>query len=424
MASREAYFEVWGIDALAEVIAQDERIKKWIAPRRQPDVYLYGRKLLLPDGQTVELSTAQAHLLDACDGEKSAKQIAAEFDENEATVYQMLAELEQQAWIKWQLETPLELRPEKTLRRMLMGIEDDDLRDNAIDKLNQLEEARRAVTSADNAETLAEALQGVEATFKTITGRHATRSAGETYAARTLAYEDCRRDLHLEIGPDLIAALGRPLSLLLQSARWYTYAVGQTLRQRLHEVYRDMVRQSAQHEVALTRFWDQVQQVLNGSKNNPLRQVSEAFQQRWKTRLSINTTQQRVAYACEALEVAVQEAFEVPEPGWRYARYHSPDVMIAAKNVEAIRRGEYDLVLGEFHMGVNTLNCALFLAQNPCPTALLANIESDFPQPRLIPIVSKSDAAGTSGRFLRVLVSPKDYRLELAAEPSIPPDRR
>ncbi len=170
LASREAYFEVWGIDALAEVIAQDERIKKWIAPRRQPDVYLYGRKLLLPDGQTVELSTAQAHLLDACDGEKSAKQIAAEFDENEATVYQMLAELEQQAWIKWQLETPLELRPEKTLRRMLMGIEEDELRDNAIDKLNQLEEARRAVTSADNAETLAEALQGVEATFKTITG--------------------------------------------------------------------------------------------------------------------------------------------------------------------------------------------------------------------------------------------------------------
>ncbi len=186
-------------------------------------------------------------------------------------------------------------------------------------------------------------------------------------------------------------------------------------------MYRDMVRQSAQHEVALTRFWDQVQQVLNGSKNNPLRQVSEAFQQRWETILSINTTQQRVAYACEALEVAVQEAFEVPEPGWRYARYHSPDVMIAAKNVEAIRRGEYALVLGEFHMGVNTLNCALFLAQNPCPTALLANIESDFPQLRLIPIVSKSDAAGTSGRFLRVLVSPKDYRLELAAEPSIPP---
>lgn len=421
LASRDVYFEVWGIDALAEVIAQDERIKKWLAPRRRHDVSLQGRALHLPSGQIVALSRVQAQLLDACDGDKSAVQIAAERDESEAMVYRMLAELEQQAWITWQLEVPLQLRPEKALRRLLMAIEEEGLRDGALAKLDQLEAARCAVASAENAVTLAEAMQAAEVTFKAITGRRATRSDGETYAARTLIYEDCRRDLNMEIGPDLMAALGGPLSLLLQSARWFTYEVAQLLRCRLDQVYRDMTRQSGQRGVALTRFWAQVQEILNSGENNPLHQVSQGFQQRWEAILAVDATQARAGYACEALEAAVQAAFEAPGPGWRYARHHSPDVMIAAKDVEAIRRGAYDLVLGEFHMGVNTLNCALFLAQNPSPAALLANIEADFPQPRLLPMVPKREAAGTSGRFLRVLVSPKDYHLQWATGPSTVP---
>src|SRR5205085_5811261 len=118
--------------------------------------------------------------------------------------------------------------------------------------------------------------------------------------------------------------------------------------------------------------------------------------------------QRHVHYDCEELRARVEAAFDAPRPGWKTALYHSPDVMIAARSVEAIRRGEYDLVLGEMHLGSNTLRGTLFLAQHPSPEEVFRAFELDLPEPRLVPTSSRR-AQGMTARTISRWISPKDF---------------
>ena len=68
--------------------------------------------------------------------------------------------------------------------------------------LDEMIGRRDAVAAAKgDVEKLYDALQELEATFTRLTGLDAVRNQIRTYAARTLVYEDCRRDVKMEIGP-------------------------------------------------------------------------------------------------------------------------------------------------------------------------------------------------------------------------------
>jgi hypothetical protein len=89
--------------------------------------------------------------------------------------------------------------------------------------------------------------------------------------------------------------------------------------------------------------------------------------------------------------------------------------MIAASSVEAIQRGEYQLVLGECHAGTNTLNGMFFAAQHPAPRDLFDSFEADLPEPLIIPVAPKYMI---TQRTYSVFESAKDYRLEFSSDPS------
>lgn len=109
-------------------------------------------------------------------------------------------------------------------------------------------------------------------------------------------------------------------------------------------------------------------------------------------------------------------AFKAPRPGWRAACYHSPDLMIAARSVEAINRGDYHLVMGELHLALNTMNASLRVSQSPRPDELIRALDLDLPEPRLVPVNPKN-WAGATARTLPALISSKDFRLVLTPEP-------
>ena len=53
-----------------------------------------------------------------------------------------------------------------------------------------------------------------------MTGAASTRKGGESYAGRTLVYQDAVRDVRVELGAAVTRALAAPLGLVLDSARW------------------------------------------------------------------------------------------------------------------------------------------------------------------------------------------------------------
>ena len=422
--SRTVYFEFWGIKALADKIAADPQVLRFASPRRMPYVFVENTTLHLPMTPPMKLPPVMAAALRACDGKRTARDIAALLRTNPAfglrsdeEVYEMFRQLQARKVLAWEFSLPLVAGTEKRLRRRLERIEPENLRATALSSLDELENARASVArAAGDAAQLDHALGQLEETFTRLTGLEATRAHGQTYGARTLVYEDCQRDVEVRLGPDVLESLGPPLSLLLQSARWVSHKVAELYVPALNEVYERLARAGGSPQVNAARFWVHIQTLIFGEPNErPFKELEPLLQARWAQVLSVPQGERHVHYTAEALRPRVLEAFNAPRPGWMSARQHNPDIMIAAESPEAIRRGEYLWVLGELHVSQNTLAAASFFNQHPAPEELLRALEHDFPGPRIVPL-RPSNWQTSNIRTCWALVSPKDWRVEFTQD--------
>ena len=261
----------------------------------------------------------------------------------------------------------------------------------------------------------------MEATFTRLTGAAATRSAGKMYAGRTLVYEDCRRDIEVEVGPEVLAALAPPLSLLLASARWFTYQVAREYGRAFEDIYRALARQAGRPAVDFVSFSNHAQPLIYGEKKSLVDDVLRRMQAHWLEILSPPADERRVVRRSEQLRPRVCEVFDAPHLGWQYARYHSPDVMIAADGAEAVRRGDYQLATGEFHVGDEHARQHALRLPTPAPAGDFHGLDGDLDEPRLVPVPPKYRL---TSRDYTLFTSPRDYRLEFVNEPSGVPRER
>jgi hypothetical protein len=417
LARRTVYFEGWAVDTLADALSADGALLQWVAPRQVASVSLEGATAYRPYAPPVVLSRTDARVLELCDGIRTATEVRAEALRegiegiaSAADVRRTLERLVARGLLSWKLDVPLSTRPEAALERSLWRVEDHGQRERGLSALRELVSARDAVArAAGRAEALGPALADLDATFTRLTGAQPLRSPGATYAARTLVYEDCVRDLDVRFGGALLAAIAEPLGLLLQSARWYTHRVAEAFRGSFEDVYGSLARKAGSPVVELAQM---PFLALMDKEAGPIEDPRLDLASRWEEILRLPPDARRVAYPADLLRPAVQRAFDAPAPGWTLARYHSPDVMIASTSADAIERGEYELVLGELHLAVNSILLAAMVEQHPQREALLAAVERDLPGPCVIGVVGKHWPRVTS-RLFPMYVSPRDLYLSV-----------
>jgi len=429
VADRNVYFDAWAIDAIAESLDKDDAIRPWLAPRRVPSIYVEGDMVHLPLKDSLTLTRAEAAALHLCDGELAAIDIARRLiadqiipAREESEVYRLLEGLQSRGLIIWKLEIAwnaqnrFDWHVENNLRKILEKIGDVALREQAIARLDRLEKGRdEIVQAAGDAEKLDRAFNNLESEFTNLTGLSATRADGRMYAGRTIVYEDCRRDASVEIGSRLIESLSQPLSLILTSARWYIGEIAEVCLKAFDEIYEELKQETGSSAVSFQEFWTRAQPLIFGDRRGLLARCLSDVQNRWLDILSFDPETSSVNRAVDQLRQKVESAFPSPKRGWNYARYNSPDVMLSASSVEAIQRGDYQFVMGEFHVGTNTLNGMFFAAQHPCPQDLFDYFEADMTEPLIIPVAPKFMI---TQRTYSVFESPKDYRLEFSSDPS------
>ena len=423
LASRKVYFEAWTIESLADKLDENKAYLPWATPRRMPDFYLDGTVVYQRSDPSYNISEKQLALIQECDGERTAKQIAREMlaasppgFESEEDVYATLAQLAEKELVAWKFEIPFQPFPERALQRLIARIEDESLRNPAIEALNELEAGRDAVArAAGDPEKLDEALINMNSTFNRLTGVASARAGGRMYAGRTLLYEDCVRSLEVEIGPELLESLAPALSLVLASTRWLTHEIACEQRKMFAEVYADLVEETGSSTVSAISFWERVGPQVYSENPVIINGVVKALQDRWAEILNIPPGRRHVTYTAEELRQSVMTAFHAPRPGWAMARYSCPDLMIAARSAEAIRRGDYQFVLGEVHLASNTLGYTFFLDNHPAPHELLEGAQSDMPEPRLVPATPKR-WNGLVARTIYALESPRDFTLEISPD--------
>ena len=423
LAARNVYFETWCIDELAETIGRDPALRPWLPPRRMPFVGLVDGTLTLPGGASLKLPPKEAAILAACDGQRIGKEVVALLVndkrlgiKNEAEVYQCLDTFCKRGLLVWKLEVPVGQWAIERLRAVLERVSDERLRRDALATLEKFEAGRRQIVAAvGDADQLDVALTAFEEEFSRLTGTAPNRAAGQTYGARTLIYEDCRRDLEAEVGPVVLEALAAPMSLLLRSARWLTYEVAEMYRAELRPVYEELVQKTGSRVVSAVDFWIKCDRFFFKEGTRFAENILPRFQQRWADVLKFSPEARRVQFSCEQLRPLVEAAFAAPGPGWSHARYQSPDVMIAAGSLEAIRRNEFQLTIGEVHLGVNCVNSGLFVAQHPRMEELHEAMTADFPRPRLVPVTPKTWPMMTARTHFE-FVSPRNYRLLISPD--------
>ncbi len=427
LGDRRVYFEGWCIDTLAASLAADPKLQPWLKPRLSPLFGLLDGELFPPGMAAQKLPPATAAVLELCQGQLSAREIAGRLTGPAGTahfrhsdeVLGLLQELVAQEIVHWNLEGPLEIHPEESLRRALEEVRELELREGGLGRLAELEAARQVVaSSAGDPEALQGALEELNQKFERLTGESPTRNAGQIYAARTLVYEDCRRDSEIVFGRSILEAAGGPLSLLLDSARWLTHRSAEIHRQTFREVYHQLSALKGSGRVHAVDFWATALERLNVPGRSPKSASIAAFQERWAEVLAILPEEgNRVQRTSEELRPRVQEHFEAAGPGWPNALYHSPDMMIAAKGMEALQNGDFLLVLGELHAASNTLGTPSTMDLQTTPGEIERAYSADRPAPWINIAFDKAWPWNTA-RTKPALWAKDDFILEYGPEPS------
>jgi hypothetical protein len=424
LARRRVYFEAWCVDALARKLTSLDGVRTWVTPRLLPHLYLDGRQLRISGSEAVELDAPHARLLACCDGRRDAMAIAkalvadrsAGFDRVK-DVLDLLELSLRSGLIGWTLEGPLELHPEHRLRARLEAVGEERARHACLSALGELEGARSAVAAAaGDAPALDRALEGLETTFTRLTDVGSTRKHGETYASRTLVYEDCRRDVKLEIGAGFLARLGPPISLGLQVGRWAMREMARRYRAEFERAYREVSASTGQAAVDVALITPRIPALAGDPEQKYVitSDVQAEVQRRWARILELPEGEREVHYRSAVLRPKVEEVFAATDPGWAWPRYVSPDVMIAAADAAAIARGEGQIVVGEVHL-LNSLAQSALVNQHPDPAELREAMEQDHLPPCVAKVLGKDDTGQRTNVGVR---RRQDYRLDDTPEGS------
>ncbi|MBI5543527.1 MAG: lantibiotic dehydratase [Deltaproteobacteria bacterium] len=382
---RVVAFEPWAVAALADALVDDPAIRRRAPPRLRADLWLSGDSLLGLDDGPVALEEADLALLTRCDGVRPAQQVLQESGVGDGEV--RLRSALERGWLTWEIPVAIEGEPERQLRT-LVG------EGNAA--LEEVLGAKREVAAAcGDAAKLGPALEHLEQVFVTHARAASTRGHGQTYAGRTLVYHDVLRPLEMDLGQALREQLAAPLSLLLESARWFTWEIARRFREAARAAHARLASQAGAR-VPLAALWKELSGALY-EQPSILDAVAEELRSRWDALLEAPAAEegQVIRLSSSDLAAGVARAFEAAAPGWPSARHHAPDVLVAASSAEAMARGELELVLGEIHAGVNTYTTLSVL--EPCDRVevLRAAWKRDHPQRGIGSIPNEAFARST-----------------------------
>jgi hypothetical protein len=422
LRARNVYLEHWCVDAVAEALGRDPELRLLLAPRRMPSIRMEGDTLHYGLGKTVSLSPAVRRTLELCDGAVPARELAQRvaqeprFEVDEADVLELLGDLAQRGVLIWTVEVaPGTSRPEVLLEQALARLPEGAARSRALEAVRRLIAAREQVAEAAGDVTkLDAALGAMDGVFVELTGQQAQRSAGKAYAGRTLLYEDCVRDVDARIGAAVLARIGPPLALLLRSARWFTWELSSRYLRALEGLHARLAAEVGSREVPFLTFYEKALELFSSDPRRASAITAGVYgelQARWLSVLSLPADASRVERSVRELEGRVEEVFSAPGPGWPEARYHSPDLMVAAKDLDAIVRGDYLVVLGELHAGTNTLFSFCMLKEHPRPEELIRARCADVPE-RCVETVAPKEEWGRADNFSH---APHDVEVELGA---------
>jgi hypothetical protein len=351
-------FETWPIMAIAEHLAEDERLRPWLAPRRAALCRVQNHDVFMPADEPVHATGRDLDILRMCDGRRSAREIATQLALDDLAPFDTL---HRDGLITWTLECPMRTNPERAIAELAARIDDDEVRAMVESHSSWLAGVTgRLRERMETSASLATVLTEVDAEFEQRYSREAVQSAGQYYAGRTLTYIDCERDVSLTLNADLMNALIQGVLPILLSLRWYTYTIVEQFVPAVADLipYGHSRPLAAIFPQALSLVWSTIQE------------TAALYREKWRNVLAFDPLQRVVRVDPAELMATVAREFDAPHPGWPLARAHNPDVLIAAEGPDELARGICTLVLGEVHASLPSMFQSAIFSLCPEPESV------------------------------------------------------
>jgi hypothetical protein len=264
---------------------------------------------------------------------------------------------------------PLGPWPEQDARIRIESIADAATRERAASDLARLAAARDRIAAASRDE-LAAVLEEFDRLFEELVGEPPAPAPGLAGGGRTLIYMDAMRDLDADLGPGLVGELASSLAPLLESSRW--------LCGRSFELGCGLMTEAVGEggPRPLAPLFGKVFAAL-GEMPRLLAPEYDELQRRWAELLG-DPDRSTIGERARA-------RFSDYGPAWPISVFHSPDIQIAAADVEAVKRGEYRIVIGDYHPGTSPLGQGVFSYRHPNRGRFLETWGSDVGTPTIYP---------------------------------------
>jgi hypothetical protein len=298
------------------------------------------------------------------------------------------------------------------MRTLLSRVTDEGVRGPAEKALDELTAARDELAeAAGDAERVATAMAGLEATFSRLSGTAPTRRAGELYAGRTLAYEECLRGGTVRLGADSLDGIRGALALVLDGARWFATTCGELYARFFSDAYDERARTLGISRVPFSDFWLIINSSLFDQPPDVIKPAMRELRERWSAILDLPPGARRVELRSADLRDRTADFFPVRPLPWPMAVHHSPDLMVAGPDAAA--GGPLRWVLGEVHPSIVTMRYATWMEFHQDLAQVRAALRHDLGGPRTW-FAETAENGGTCTRLSNVLSSPGDLRLIFA----------
>lgn len=397
LRTRRVFFEHWAVQRLADAISEDPEVAPFLPLSVNPGCSLEGDRLHYPIGRSVLVPRLAGDAIrivasTVAGGQRApraagpetwpmawprtwpehwterslAARLAEETGNAPQAILEMLAMLRAKGVLSRRIVVPTAMdRPEAVVAEALAALPDEcPGRATWRERFEELLALRRDFEGAGLDERAR--IDGVlQQALIEGCGTNLEREKGKMYVGRYVLYEDCGRNLDLELSDRLREELEQGLSPVLDAFRGMAAAVAAALEARWAEAHRALAGPDG--AVDFLRFHQHVR--THVEPGEIVAALRERLREAWAAVLPSAPGDE------VHLSAADLQSFADRVAGWpdveAQARLplgcevHSPDLMIAARSLEDLRAGRYQVILGEIHPGIHAVSQPV--AQPFCP---------------------------------------------------------
>lgn len=336
---RQAYLAHWGVVALAEIISKDPGVQPFLRPHISPlcRLELAHDRAIVAETTTIPLSAVRRELLAQIDGSRTVAAIADALQRPQVNVIQELERLARAFMVVLQIEVSVvDPFPLNWLQLWIAALPPDcTRRDHWAAALHELREMqdRFGPASFDQRRAI---LAALETRFTALTGLEARRGEGQLYADRLLLHEDALGGMSpLSLGPGWAAELHAQLAPVLDLWAAHGCATHEALQAHSATLLRPLM---AQESIPLLQLLRQP-----GVQDTVFTPPPTSWQEAVTTFVAQHVQQRVIALDDAVLPPVDAAALE------RWPLITSPDIMVLARDLDGLRAGEFQIVVGECH---------------------------------------------------------------------------